>query len=60
MGLREVHPPKWADRFLQWYCRPDLIEEIQGDVYEMFYRQAVDNKSMARHSSFGTYLGSFA
>ncbi len=31
-------PPKWADRFLQWYCRPELLEEIQGDVYELFYR----------------------
>ncbi len=31
-------PPKWADRFLQWYCRPELLEEIQGDAYELFYR----------------------
>ena len=48
MGLKEVHPPKWADRFLQWYCRPDLIEEIQGDVYEMFYRKSADNKNTAK------------
>jgi len=33
---------------LQWYCHPDLIEEIQGDVYEMFYRTATLNKSAAR------------
>jgi len=33
-------PPRWADRFLQWYCRPDLLEEIQGDAYELFYRTA--------------------
>lgn len=31
-------PPKWADRFLKWYCRPQLLEEIQGDAYELFYR----------------------
>ena len=48
MGLKEVHPPKWADRFLQWYCHPDLIEEIQGDVYEMFYRKVSDNKNVAK------------
>ena len=48
MGLKEVHPPKWADRFLQWYCRPDLIEEIQGDVYEMFYRKVPENKKFAK------------
>jgi putative ABC transport system permease protein len=48
MGLKHVHPPKWADRFLEWYCRPDLIEEIQGDVYEMFYRKVSDNKRFAK------------
>ncbi|MEM8906576.1 MAG: FtsX-like permease family protein [Bacteroidota bacterium] len=29
-------PPKWADRFLEWFCHPDLLEEIQGDIYELF------------------------
>ena len=29
-------PPKWADRFLEWYCAPDLLDEIQGDLYEVF------------------------
>ncbi|HPW62152.1 MAG TPA: ABC transporter permease, partial [Cyclobacteriaceae bacterium] len=41
-------PPKWADRFLQWYCRPDLLEEIQGDAYELFYRTASTNQTKAR------------
>ncbi len=36
-------PPKWADRFLQWYCRADLLEEIQGDAYELFYRTAKES-----------------
>ncbi|WP_420580513.1 ABC transporter permease [Reichenbachiella sp.] len=35
----EIHPPKWADRFLEWYCDPDLLEEIQGDSQELFYRR---------------------
>jgi putative ABC transport system permease protein len=35
-----IEPPRWADRFLQWYCREDLIEGIQGDAYELFYRRA--------------------
>lgn len=30
-------PPKWADRFLSWYCNPKLLEQIQGDVHELFY-----------------------
>ena len=29
-------PPKWADRFLEWYCKPELLEAIQGDMWERF------------------------
>lgn len=35
--LNSVGPPKWADRFLEWYCSSQLLEEIQGDAYELFY-----------------------
>lgn len=28
--------PRWANRFLEWYCPSDLLEEIQGDLYESF------------------------
>lgn len=31
-------PPKWADRFLEWYCNPLLLEEIQGDAHELYRR----------------------
>ena len=34
---REV--PKWADRFLQWFCEPSMKEDIQGDLYEYFNRR---------------------
>lgn len=30
-------PPKWADRFLMFFCNPRLLEQLQGDVYELFY-----------------------
>lgn len=30
------NPPKWADWFLHWYCRPELLEDLQGDLYEIF------------------------
>jgi len=43
----KIHPPKWADRLLVWYCNPQLLEEIQGDAYELFYRQAKENKPKA-------------
>ncbi len=37
MNAKRPHPPKWADRFLGWYCNPKLLEQIQGDVHELFY-----------------------
>ncbi|MDX2245369.1 MAG: permease prefix domain 2-containing transporter [Bacteroidia bacterium] len=32
-------PPRWALRFLHWYCHPAFLEEIEGDLYELFYRR---------------------
>ncbi len=29
-------PPKWAETFLKSYCREEFLEEIAGDVYELF------------------------
>lgn len=29
-------PPGWQLRFLRWFCRTDHLEEIEGDLYEMF------------------------
>ena len=31
-------PPRWAQRLLRWYCRPDLLEDLQGDLNEYFER----------------------
>ena len=40
---KDVRPPKWATRFLAWYCRPELLEDLQGDLHEYFLRN-VKNK----------------
>lgn len=37
--MKEPHPPKWADRFLNWYCDPDLLEEIQGDAWQLYFER---------------------
>ena len=34
----QPYPPKWASRFLHWYCELSLIEEIEGDINEEFYK----------------------
>lgn len=33
------NPPKWADRFLSWYCSSEFIDEIQGDLHEVFQKR---------------------
>lgn len=40
-------PPVWADKFLQWYCKPELLEEIQGDAYELYFRSVPVSPSKA-------------
>jgi putative ABC transport system permease protein len=40
-------PPRWADRFLEWYCNPALLEEIQGDAHELYYRESKASKRKA-------------
>ncbi len=30
------YPPSWGDRFVRWFCKPEYLEEIQGDLYEIF------------------------
>jgi putative ABC transport system permease protein len=32
-------PPRWADQLLEWCCPPRLLEDVQGDLQEVFGRQ---------------------
>lgn len=29
-------PPRLASRLLEWYCKPSLYEDLQGDLLEYF------------------------
>lgn len=35
---KNIAPPRWAERLLQWYCKPELLEDLQGDLFEYFER----------------------
>src|SRR5687767_9041805 len=35
----QPNPPKYAQKFLRWFCREDCIEEIEGDLVELFKKQ---------------------
>jgi putative ABC transport system permease protein len=36
--LKNISPPRWATRLLTWYCKPELLEDLQGDLNEYFER----------------------
>lgn len=46
-GSRDISPPRWATRFLAWYCRPSLLEDLEGDLHEYFERN-VETKGLFR------------
>ncbi|MFT6965452.1 MAG: putative ABC transport system permease protein [Marivirga sp.] len=45
-------PPRWADRFLVFYCNPTLLEQIQGDVHELFYYRIKENGTARAKRAF--------
>jgi hypothetical protein len=44
----EARPPKKALQFLRWFCREDYLEEIEGDLTEVFNRQYAKAPRRAR------------
>jgi hypothetical protein len=43
----EENPPKRVLQFLRWFCREDYLEEIEGDLTEIFIRQYKRNPRKA-------------
>lgn len=35
---KDIQPPRWAIWFLNWYCKPELAEDLEGDLFEYFER----------------------
>ncbi len=38
--IPEISPPRWARRLLVWYCKAELLEDLEGDLNEYFQRHA--------------------
>ena len=47
MEHNEIKPPQWATRLLSWYCKPELLEDLQGDLNEYFQRN-IKSKGVRR------------
>jgi putative ABC transport system permease protein len=43
-----ISPPKKALQFLRWFCREDYLDEIEGDLTEVFIKQAENNPRKAK------------
>lgn len=54
-----MQPPKRALRFLQWFCRDDYIEEIEGDLTELFERAYESHPRKAKRQFIWNVLRSF-
>ena len=37
MRKNQLHPPKYAEKFLRWFLKEPLEEEVVGDLEEAFY-----------------------
>jgi len=53
-------PPLWADRILEWFCNPVLLEDLQGDLYEIYeYHRAEGNTRKGQLAFIWLVLRSF-
>ncbi|HCX23584.1 MAG: hypothetical protein CMB80_31435 [Flammeovirgaceae bacterium] len=41
---KHISPPGWANRFLEWYCHEELLDEIQGDLTEQFHKNLTNKR----------------
>jgi hypothetical protein len=37
--VKPVKPPRWANQLLECFCNPGLLEAIEGDLLELFYKR---------------------
>ena len=44
----KIHPPNIARRLLHWFCHEDRLEEVEGDLVELFEKRSVHNKPLAK------------
>lgn len=62
--MKPVQPPAWAIAFLHWFCKPELADEIEGDLREEFATHLATNGPLIAKIRFTigvlTFLRPFA
>ncbi|MEQ8907471.1 ABC transporter permease [Ekhidna sp.] len=46
--MKKHTPPKWALKFLQFFYKEKYLEQIEGDLYELFERDGATKKARRR------------
>ncbi len=46
----DIQPPKRALKFLRWFCREDYLEEVEGDLVELFEKRYEQSPTKAKRS----------
>ncbi|MBV6645212.1 MAG: ABC transporter permease [Cyclobacteriaceae bacterium] len=52
-------PPRIGLRFLRWFCKDEFLEEIEGDIVELFYLSREESPRKARFFFLWNVLRSF-
>lgn len=42
--LKNIKPPNLILKFFRWFCRPDCVEDIEGDLLERFEKRKKEKK----------------
>lgn len=37
------HPPKWITKFFHWFCNPELVDVLAGDLIEQFNKHSKEH-----------------
>jgi putative ABC transport system permease protein len=57
--MMESMPPKFADKFLGLFCKGDLLEEIQGDLYEFYVRTKTSKGNFQANMAYWFHVLNF-
>ncbi|MEL7006604.1 MAG: permease prefix domain 2-containing transporter, partial [Bacteroidota bacterium] len=59
MNSKRPKPPSRTLRFLRWFCREDYLDEVEGDLIEIYEKQYQHSPSKARRRFLWSVLGHF-
>ena len=55
----KAQPPKYALRFLRWFCREDYLEELEGDLVELYEKCLEESPGKAKRSLWWSVIRYF-